>query len=227
MGTDNRDAYGFTLVAIGLLTGFFLGAGLVYLYTNHEVTGMLAERTIERVESVFAKEQESEEDHEEAGQLLTDLTDNEATVQNLPLDDNGSVDEDPYFTEGIRIRRDRLLGIKGFILPLNDNNDQHSEESSILDSLIGGRQQNQDDKRLMYVEFWESPLNYSVYKLARNRLIVYGIDQIEQVSLLSYEGFMFLKYNEQYFTLEHSPEFRLLQPESNIELIRRLDYSWP
>lgn len=227
MGTDNRDAYGFTLVAIGLLTGFFLGAGLVYLYTNREVTGMFAERTLDRIESIFVNEQEVGEDQEEASQPMTDLEDAWVSGQNPTLYDNDSVDEDHQFTEGIRISRDRLLGIKGFIIPTDDNIHQGSEGSRKLDSLIGGRQPDQEAKRLMYVEFWESPLNYSVYKLSRNRLVVYGIDQIDQVNLLSYEGYLFLKYNEQYYTLEHTTDFRLLQPENNIELIRQLDYSWP
>ena len=274
MSANNKDAYGFTLVAIGLLTGFFLGAGLVYLFTNHEVTDQLAERTLERIGRIIANEPEADLEDQDKHQRTATLSDGipdrlrvasesgEFTMDqsqmalhitdsasDLRVDDDllthtdqeaeevshqGKLaysddpdNEDYYITEDIRISRDRLLGVKSFILPSDEGSNPDSEGSRILDSLIGGRHQNPDAKRLLYVEFWESPLNYSVYKLARNRLILFGINQIDQISLLSHDGTLFLKYNEQYFILEQSSDFSLLQPESNVERIRKLDYSWP
>lgn len=228
MGSDNKDTYGFTLVAIGLLTGFFLGAGIVYWYTNRSEEDLLANKPIERISDLFSDEGKIAADNHQAGDHQADsILPADKPVVHPTASTNTEVLDDTIPIEDIRIIRDQLIGIRGFYLPAPNDDIPEAASSRKLDSLIGGSQFTEGQKQMLVVEFRESPLNYLAYILGRSRLVVYGIDLIDMVSMYELDGQLYLKYNEQYYNLEYASEFRLLVPESNVEQIRKLDLLWP
>lgn len=61
------------------------------------------------------------------------------------------------------------------------------------------------------VEFWLSPINYRGYKLIRNKLILFGIEEPDAVRLYRYDGELILKYGVEYFRLIPSSDFNAYQ----------------
>lgn len=127
--------------------------------------------------------------------------------------------------EEIRVRRDRLLGTIGFTLPAASPAGSWSESTRTLDSLLRGR--TGQPHRSILVEFWESPLNFTGYKMSKNSLILYGLDQIESVSLQMHEEVIYLKYYDFYFPLKLTSEFLPLSAVEDPLLINKLEQRWP
>ncbi|HNP98101.1 MAG TPA: hypothetical protein PKK99_03555 [Bacteroidia bacterium] len=57
------------------------------------------------------------------------------------------------------------------------------------------------------VEFWVSPINYRGYKLIKNKLILFGIEEPDAVKLFLMDGNLFMKYGNEYYRLWSGAEF--------------------
>jgi hypothetical protein len=277
MVQKKKETYGFLLVAAGLLIGFFLGAGIIYLFTNRADEHLLTDAALERIARIF---QPAEQGPATAGTVIPDRAvpsgkDSPAGATNLPTIADKSIptgeaddsdtpeslsaepiegelirqagDGDPEILSGtdtmenslspaeqhtrsvvdenIRVRRDRLLGTQAFNLAMTGLSAAPSESTRRLDSLLGNRQE--AVYRQINVEFWESPLNFTGYKMGKNRVIIYGLDQIESVSIQTLDDNIFLKYYEFYFPLLLTSEFLPLVPVSDTLLIYKLELQWP
>jgi len=64
---------------------------------------------------------------------------------------------------------------------------------------------NDIDKKYINVEFWESPINFSGYKLSKSKLIIYGLSP-----QLDYQIY---KRNESYYLIFHSITYELFETE--------------
>ena len=224
MGKEKNDSYGFFLVAIGLLTGFFLGGVVVFWYSNRNEIKILSDRMTDRIPAMaqpepgIKKETVPEKPLESGG-------DNVRGDQKPGIDaDKKDPGED---MENLRISRNRLIAIRGFyprsnILPTPD-----AESSAMLDSLMGSKRTAPSRDQVFYLEFWESPLSYAIYKRGLTRGIIFGIDRVDQVGLFELDDLLYMKYGEQYYTLEFTTEFRTLIPESDPEIITKLELLWP
>ncbi len=277
MRRKDSETYGFTLVAIGLLLGFFLGGSIVYWYSNLEEESFTTDKALNRLSKLFQNIDPEMETIEviqypyiknpktvtPSLSERTDTGDNNVSyeaiqAEALPPDsiftypaitidannDNGSetfVPEQPeIFDENIEldklsgplaedffIKKDQLIGIRGFYLPTHDVGQRFSRGTQTLDSLIGNDQRLERHRKVFYIEFWESPLNYTAYRMTRNRIIIYGLDQIDYVSLQSIENTLFLKYFEDYFPMQLTSEYIPLVPVSDSQLIQKLEQLWP
>jgi hypothetical protein len=59
----------------------------------------------------------------------------------------------------------------------------------------------------IYVEFWKSPLNYRGYKFGRNKFVVYGILDFENIKLIKKGDDIYLKQNTSFFKIINSDNF--------------------
>jgi hypothetical protein len=279
MKQKDSESYGFILVAIGLLIGFFLGGSIVYWYTNKAEDHLITDRALNTLSRLFQATDIDESNSDQS--LLTEtihkpeiiptqklsfttedsiISDGgDLTISNLKNDlDTTSISEIiPFFedttltpiisessphiidqfntsnysssqsTEGIRIIKDQFIGTKGFYLPEYYMHHALSEGSQILDSLIGNVRMSQRNRRVLYVEFWESPLNYTAYRMTKNRIIIYGLNQLDLVSLNMIDNSLYLKYYEDYFPLDLTADFSPLIPVSDVSLINKLEQQWP
>lgn len=72
------------------------------------------------------------------------------------------------------------------------------------------------------VEFWKSPINYKGYKMGRGKIVLFGIYQSNDVSLVSIGNSVFLKNQELYFRLEPTEVFCNLNPVTDKNLLAQL-----
>ena len=57
------------------------------------------------------------------------------------------------------------------------------------------------------VEFWVSPINYRGYKMSKNKLIIYGIEEPDAVKLYRLNDALFMKYHNEYYRLSNTFEY--------------------
>lgn len=94
------------------------------------------------------------------------------------------------------------------------------------DSLLkknAGIKENLATKELI-IEYWQSPLNYKGYKLAKNKLIVFGINENEPLKIFDYGNSLFLRIQGQYVKLENRQEFKSFEKYTDQEIISVLDF---
>jgi|GEM_PF-973940 len=275
-----KSDYGFSYVILGLILGFFLGAGIVYWYSNRQNDSFFAYNLWDYLAGLF---QGSEKPstfivHETelsplvrppseplatmailtdtlsyirlVDSLLAEEFDREdpsAFAENNSLPDSlaategqladfqdtnpvfGPEDEfqEPATSQPIRIAQDKLLYVRAFSLPAKKPETIQSQAIRQLDSLLGNYPRRPTAENMMLVEFWASPLNYRGYKMSHNKLVVYGLDQVESFSLHSDGKNFFIKYFDTYYPVSLSMDFKPLtsmieppEPEENLE-------TWP
>lgn len=61
------------------------------------------------------------------------------------------------------------------------------------------------------VEFWVSPINYKGYKMSRNKLILFGIEEPDAVKLFRLNDFLYMKYGNEFYRLLNSYDFLAFQ----------------
>jgi hypothetical protein len=107
----------------------------------------------------------------------------------------------------------KQLKVSGFEMS-KDNN---------LDSLLLDDKYSEAAKGLIKIEFWQSPINYTGYKWANNKLLLFGFYDFESVKVLYFEGNYFLHYGTLFYALEATNSFKNLNLLNDAELIKKLN----
>jgi hypothetical protein len=61
------------------------------------------------------------------------------------------------------------------------------------------------------VEFWVSPINYRGYKMSKNRLILFGIEEPDAIKLYRSNDALYMKYGAEFFRLVNTYDFLAYQ----------------
>ena len=62
--------------------------------------------------------------------------------------------------------------------------------------------------KVYQVELWKSPVNYKGYKMQKNKIIIYGIEDTELINLVSYDETIYLHSGPIFYMLIPSIDFR-------------------
>ena len=109
--------------------------------------------------------------------------------------------------ETLNINSDKKIDSKRIkIIQLSEQTTSKSD--SLINEMIDVKPINIDE---MIVEFWESPLNYSGYKMSKIKLIVYGLNPHFNYKLYAKNGKYFLNFEQVYYQLEETPVFKPYQ----------------
>ncbi|HNW70704.1 MAG TPA: hypothetical protein PKI01_09895 [Bacteroidales bacterium] len=110
----------------------------------------------------------------------------------------------------------RLIKISGEIPEVNNNYE--------LDSILTDQRQTpRKQKGTLKVEFWRSPLNYKGYKLDENKLVLFGLYEFNNLSIIGYNNELFIKYNKEYYLIEYTDDFRSFVLMKNESLLKELN----
>lgn len=103
--------------------------------------------------------------------------------------------------EDLSIRTERMIGQKKLTVNVLA---EFEEKDSLIKSMLGIK-----DKmpKTILVEFWESPLNFSGYKLSRSKLVMYGMPIGLEYKLYRRKGDYFLSAQSFYYSLKETEEF--------------------
>ena len=232
----------------GLFTGLMLGAFIVYFIFRLNIPVIEKIRYIsipykaitehifssgKETSETLSKKQDSEniklneklpkvktkaesENDTIAGRIKSEKNNSDSTISDKKF--KGNSDED---NENIVVMKDELISVKQ--VPVDDKEtDQANKEEQKLSEVLTDN--NQSIKRnIIIVEFWKSPVNYVGYRMADNKLVIYGIDDIEQARFFFYnKDFYVFENPDKYFHLENNEKFMPLVKLTNVSLINHL-----
>lgn len=81
---------------------------------------------------------------------------------------------------------------------------ENSEPDTLMKELLGVEEV---QNKSVFVEFWESPLNFEGYKLSKKKLIVYGLSPQFEYKLYRDDSNYFLSYQNVYYKLKETQDF--------------------
>jgi len=110
----------------------------------------------------------------------------------------------------------RLIKISGDI---PERNDDYELDSILTDQRNTKRKSN----KVIKVEFWKSPLNYKGFKFDENKLVIFGLYEFNNVSIIGYNNDLYIKYNKDYYPIDFTDDFRSFLPLRNDVLIKELN----
>lgn len=110
-----------------------------------------------------------------------------------------------------QILRDMFLASR--ILTIAGKTDSLSSASPDLDSLLTDDKMTvRLDKHKVLVELWKSPVNYKGYKYTGKKLILFGFDSFDRLSLEYLNRRLLLRNGNNYFSIERTEDFKPYVP---------------
>ena len=113
----------------------------------------------------------------------------------------------PTNSDEIVVKKDELLLVKSIDV-LNFSQENKTEKDSILQKESGIKNDSKNSVAAFKVEFWQSPVNYKGYKMSKNKIVLFGIAQNEQVKIYKVEDSFYMKQLENIYRLDFTNDFR-------------------
>lgn len=201
-----------------------VSGAVVYLALNKEKSALsvskgMIEEIANKVSVLLSKKDNKSDDKKEADNSQPSISDEHSKQETadtsgsaLTLADSSVADTIPE--EQIVIRKDELLETRTVeVIELTPDQNIRTKADSLLEKASGIK----SDKRtagstIMYVvEFWRSPVNYRGYKMGKNKLVLYGLDNINPIQLYKYNGGIFLKHEQSVFKIDVYNDYRAFE----------------
>lgn len=104
--------------------------------------------------------------------------------------------------EDIVIRREKL--IKSMLIPIDFIGTIEEDKDTLLREMMGIKENVVTE---LMVEFWESPLIFSGYKLSKKKLVLYGLSPQFEYTILKKRDIFYLSYQNIYYILKETQDF--------------------
>ena len=139
-----------------------------------------------------------------------DTTTNTVAIDSMPADSSfitKSVEPDSSNGE-IVIKKEKLLRTVSVtlvdILEIEKEETEHSD--SLIEKVSGIKKT--PTSSTYTLEYWESPVNFKGYKMANNKLVVYGIDPLPKATLYRFNEKIYLLHNGVCYQLDNTFAFK-------------------
>lgn len=160
--------------------------------------------------------------------VKTDANDTEESIKNkerfkINLNKSSKVnyaEVDSLINESseINVATDELLAVKNVkvirINPTGNANDSLVEE-------IAGIKESASD--LYFIEFWKTPLNSKGYRFSKNKVLLYGFIDFNNVSLYELDNSFYIKCSDQVYKLFYGADFKSLERVVDTELLAKIN----
>jgi hypothetical protein len=126
--------------------------------------------------------------------------------------------------EDVVVMKDQMLSSRSVEAKGKDNS--LAVKNNKLDSLLTDETgQGKLMKSVFTVEFWKSPVNYKGYKKIRNKIVLFGVYQSDAVALRFMNKALYLSYQNNFYLIENTSDFKPLMPISNPQVLTQLKKS--
>lgn len=119
--------------------------------------------------------------------------------------------------ESINVATEELISIKNIKVIDLDN----TQKDTLTGQLAGVT--SNDYPNVFFVEFWKTPLNSKGYRMTRNRVILYGLDDFSNLTIYKVDDNFYLKNEEQVYKLSAGTEFKPMERVSDSNLLARIN----
>lgn len=120
--------------------------------------------------------------------------------------------------EALNVATDELLTVKNIKL-INLDSDAPASDTAAA-TLAGINPQKYAD--LYFIEFWKTPLNSKGYRMTKNKVMLYGFNDISNVSIFKVDGGYYIKNSEQVYKIAPGSDFKPLERVLDNGLLARL-----
>lgn len=118
----------------------------------------------------------------------------------------------------INIATEELLSVKNVkIIHIGDNG---VKQDSVAAKIAGVEESATD---LYFVEFWKTPLNSKGYRFTKNKVLLYGFVDFNNVVLYELDDSYYIKCSEQVYKLFYGSDFKPLERVVDSELLARIN----
>lgn len=151
--------------------------------------------------------------------------DADSVVNSLALPDTSIIDSTALPEEQVIVRKDELLESRVIeVVELTSDPNIKSKSDSLLEKASGIR----NDKRtagskiMISVEFWRSPVNYRGYKLGKNKLVLYGLDNSADIDLFKHNNAVYLRHEQSVFKVDAFNDYRAFEKTTDPAILSLL-----
>jgi hypothetical protein len=198
MRSEEKHSNTFLLVSMGLLIGFFMGAGIVYYFFQKLDSPHLPFTSVQAV---------TEAPPPKAAAPKTESTKRVMPEQTIPFGDA------------------QILGMTEFVI--HQGQAVRTNQILVqLDSLLGKTREQSMQKNTILIAFYDLPNEQPGYIMSPKRISFFGISEPELVSIRLIEETFYLEYMDYYFELHISPDFTPLLPVWDEQAIADLQKLW-
>ncbi|MEM9024677.1 MAG: hypothetical protein AAGB22_13105 [Bacteroidota bacterium] len=109
------------------------------------------------------------------------------------------------------------------IVAIDPAQPEPEERDSLLAEVSGMPLENQQAKTAYTLEYWQSPIRYKGYKMANNKIVLFGLDRLREApGLFQLDEGIYLRHGAETYLLEPSFDFRAFRAVSDQAIIDRL-----
>jgi len=145
----------------------------------------------------------------------TSISDSTTNFSNYSMENNQEFIED----ENINVLKEELMSVKNITLKNYDDSKIERTDSMLRE--MSGINTNKSD--IYLIEFWKTPLNSKGYKMTRNRVLVYGLKDNDDLKIAKINENYYLKNNTEVFKLSYSSEFKPMERVNEENILRKLN----
>ncbi len=128
--------------------------------------------------------------------------------------------------ESINIKKEELLVSKELsIYPLDNNASNKQIKNDSLLALVSGTKDESKKGSIqkIIVELWKSPINFKGYQASKNKIVIYGIPEIQEIKLFSNKNYLYLKHNENVYYIEYNNNFNSYEKVNDTGILSQIN----
>lgn len=118
----------------------------------------------------------------------------------------------------INIATDELLSVKNVkVIKITP----HTPSGDSLAAEVAGVKENTSD--LYFIEFWKTPLNSKGYRFSKNKILLYGFVDFNNVSLYELDNSYYIKSSDQVYKIFYGADFKSLERVVDSGLLAKIN----
>ncbi|MCW3070176.1 MAG: hypothetical protein JWO44_66 [Bacteroidetes bacterium] len=125
--------------------------------------------------------------------------------------------------DDIVVRKDEQLMTRTLdVYNLNPTASKQSSKDSLLQKVSGIKDDKAGSKQMFNIELWASPLNYKGYKMSKYKIVLYGIQSLDNVKLYKLDDVIYLKSAAMVYRLDYASDFKQYERITDEQITNKL-----
>ena len=133
--------------------------------------------------------------------------------QNIALDNDSTAAADSIINaESINVKQEELLISKVLTI--------YALETPVRGTKDESKKANQQK---IIVELWKSPINYKGYQASKNKIIMFGFTDIQDIKLYGSKSTLYLKHIENVYSINYNTDFSSYEKVSDNNILNQIN----
>ena len=146
--------------------------------------------------------------------------------QNLAVEVDSAAADSSIDAESINIKQEELLISKELIIAsLEPNVHTKPNKSDSLLAVVSGTkdESKKANQQKIMVELWKSPINYKGYQASKNKIVMFGFTDIQDIKLFSSKNNLYFKHNENVYAIDYNTDFSSYEKVSDSNILNQIN----